>query len=159
VLLLDQDRSRWNHLLVRRGLDALDRAERLGGPLGPYTFQAAIAACHARARTAEDTDWLRIAALYDALLEVIPSPIVALNRAVAVGFAYGPAAGLEAVEELRFERSLEGHYLLASVRGDLLARLGRGAAATANARERTLLLDRAKAAGDVDFPPRRSTQS
>ena len=169
VLLLDQDRSRWNHLLVRRGLDALDRAERLGGPLGPYTLQAAIAACHARARTAEDTDWLRIAALYDALLEVIPSPIVALNRAVAVGFAYGPAAGLEAVEELRFEKSLEGHYLLASVRGDLLARLGRGAeaafefrraaAATANARERTLLLDRAKAAGDVDFPPRRSTQS
>jgi RNA polymerase sigma-70 factor, ECF subfamily len=125
--------------------------------------------CHARARIAEDTDWVRIAALYDALLEVIPSPIVALNRAVAVGFAYGPAAGLEAVEELRFEKSLEGYYLLASVRGDLLARLGRGAeaafefrraaAATANLRERTLLLDRAKAASDVDFAARRSTPS
>jgi len=169
ILLLDQDRSRWNRLLIRRGFEALDRAERLGGPLGPYTLQAAIAACHARASVAEDTDWVRIAALYEALLEVLPSPIVALNRAVAVGFAYGPQAGLEAVEELRFERSLEGHYLLASVRGDLLARLGRhaeaafefrrAAAATENSRERTLLLDRAKAAGDVDFGPRRSTQS
>jgi predicted RNA polymerase sigma factor len=169
VLLLDQDRSRWNRLLIGRGLDALERAERLGGTLGPYTLQAAIAACHARARIAEETDWMRIAALYDALLEVTPSPIVALNRGVAVGFAYGPAAGLEAVEELRFEKSLEGHYLLASVRGDLLARLGRGAeaafefrraaAATANLRERTLLLDRAKAAGDVDFAARRSTRS
>jgi RNA polymerase sigma factor (sigma-70 family) len=169
ILLLDQDRSRWNRLLIRRGFEALDRAERLGGPLGPYTLQAAIAACHARASVAEDTDWVRIAALYDALLEVLPSPIVALNRAVAVGFAYGPQAGLEAVEELRFEKSLEGHYLLASVRGDLLARLGRhaeaafefrrAAAATENLRERTLLLDRARAAGDVDFGPRRSTQS
>jgi RNA polymerase sigma factor (sigma-70 family) len=169
VLLLDQDRSRWNHLLIRRGFAALERSERLGGTLGPYALQAAIAACHARARIAEETDWLRIAALYDALLEVIPSPIVALNRAVAVGFAHGPAAGLEAVEELRFEKSLEGYYLLASVRGDLLARLGRGAeaafefrraaAATANARERALLLDRAKAAGDVDSAPRRSTQA
>jgi predicted RNA polymerase sigma factor len=169
ILLLDQDRSRWNRLLIRRGFEALDRAERLGGPLGPYTLQAAIAACHARAGVAEDTDWVRIAALYDALLEVLPSPIVALNRAVAVGFAYGPQAGLEAVEELRFEKSLEGHYLLASVRGDLLARLGRhaeaafefrrAAAATENLRERTLLLDRARAAGDVDFGPRRSTQS
>jgi RNA polymerase sigma factor (sigma-70 family) len=169
ILLLDQDRLRWNHLLIRRGLEALARAERLGGPSGPYTLQAAIAACHARARIAEDTDWTRIAALYDALLEVVPSPIVALNRAVAVGFAYGPAAGLEAVEELRSEKSLEGHYLLASVRGDLLARLGRdaeaafefrrAAAATANQRERRLLLDRARAAGDVDSAARRSTQS
>ncbi len=169
VLLLDQDRSRWNHVLIRRGFAALDRSERLGSTLGPYALQAAIAACHARARIAGDTDWVRIAALYDALLEIMPSPIVALNRAVAVGFAYGPAAGLEAVEELRFEKSLEGYYLLASVRGDLLARLGRGAeasfefrraaAATANARERTLLLDRAKAAGDVDSATHRSTRA
>ncbi len=167
ILLLDQDRSRWNRLLIRRGLEALDRAQQLGGPLGPYALQAAIAACHARARIAEDTDWMRIAALYDALLEVMPSPIVALNRSVAVGFAYGPAAGLEAVEELRFEKSLEGHHLLASVRGDLLARLGRSAeaafefrraaAATDNLRERKLLLDRAKAAGDVDSATRHST--
>jgi len=169
ILLLDQDRSRWNRLLIRRGLEALDRAERLGGPLGPYALQAAIAACHARAIVPEDTDWVRIAALYDALLQAMPSPVVALNRAVAVGFAYGPAAGLEAVEELRSEKSLEGYYLLASVRGDLLARLGRGAeaafefrraaAATANLRERTLLLDRARAAGDVDSAARRSTSS
>jgi RNA polymerase sigma-70 factor (ECF subfamily) len=168
VLLLDQDRSRWNQLLIRRGFAALDRSERLGGALGPYALQAAIAACHARARIAEETDWVRIAALYDALLEVMPSPIVALNRAVAVGFGYGPAAGLEAVEELRFEKSLDGYYLLASVRGDLLARLGRGAeaafefrraaAATANARERSLLLDRAKAAGEGDSATRRSTR-
>lgn len=168
ILLLDQDRSRWNHLLVRRGLAALDRSVRLGGTLGPYALQAAIAACHARARIAEETDWARIAALYDALLEIVPSPVVALNRAVAVGFAYGPAAGLEAVEDLRSEKSLEGHYLFASVRGDLLARLGRdvdaafefrrAAAATANARERALLLDRANAAGDVDVAARRSTQ-
>jgi RNA polymerase sigma-70 factor (ECF subfamily) len=167
VLLLDQDRSRWNPLLIHRGFAALDRSERLGGTLGPYGLQAAIAACHARARIAEETDWVRIAALYDALLEMMPSPIVALNRAVAVGFGYGPAAGLEAVEELRFEKSLEGYYLLASVRGDLLARLGRSAeaafefrraaAATENARERTLLLGRAKAAGDVDSATRRST--
>jgi len=169
ILLLDQDRSRWNRLLIRRGLEALDRAERLGGPLGPYALQAAIAACHARAIVPGDTDWVRIAALYDALLQAMPSPVVALNRAVAVGFAYGPAAGLEAVEELRSEKSLEGYYLLASVRGDLLARLGRGAeaafefrraaAATANLRERTLLLDRARAAGDVDSAARRSTSS
>jgi RNA polymerase sigma factor (sigma-70 family) len=169
VLLLDQDRSRWNHLLIRRGFAALHHSERLGGILGPYALQAAIAACHARARIAEETDWVRIAALYDALLEVMPSPIVALNRAVAVGSGYGPAAGLEAVEELRFEKSLEGYYLFASVRGDLLARLGRGAeaafefrraaAATANARERSFLLDRAKAAGDVDSAARGSTRS
>ncbi len=169
ILLLDQDRSRWNRLLIRRGLEALDRAERLGGPLGPYALQAAIAACHARAIVPGDTDWVRIAALYDALLQAMPSPVVALNRAVAVGFAYGPAAGLEAVEELRSEKSLEGYYLLASVRGDLLARLGRGAeaafefrraaAATANLRERTFLLDRARAAGDVDSAARRSTSS
>ncbi len=169
VLLLDQDRSRWNRLLIHRGFAALDRSERLGGALGPYALQAAIAACHARAGIAEKTDWVRIAALYDALLAIMPSPIVALNRAVAVGFAYGPAAGLEAIDELRFEKSLEGYYLLASVRGDLLARLGRGAeasfefrraaAATANVQERTLLLARAKAAGDVDSTTRRSTRS
>jgi predicted RNA polymerase sigma factor len=169
VLLLDQDRSRWNHLLIRRGFAALDRSERLGGVLGPYALQAAIAACHARARIPAETDWMRIAALYDALLEVMPSPIVALNRAVAVGFAYGPAAGLEAVDELRSEKSLEGYYLFASVRGDLLARLGRdaeaafefrrAATATANARERALLLNRAKAAGDVDSAARGSTRS
>ncbi|MBD5655054.1 MAG: RNA polymerase subunit sigma-24, partial [Candidatus Eremiobacteraeota bacterium] len=169
ILLLEQDRSRWDRLLIRRGFAALYRSEKVGGTLGPYALQAAIAACHARAGIAEETDWVRIAALYDALLEVVPTAIVALNRAVAVGFGYGPAAGLEAVEELRFEKSLEGYYLLASVRGDLLARLGRGAeasfefrraaAATANARERTLLLSRAKAAGDVDSAAHHSTPS
>ncbi len=153
VLLLDQDRSRWNHVLIRRGLAALERAERLDGSLGPYALQAAIAACHGRARTAEETDWLRIVALYDALLQLLPSPVVALNRAVAVGIAYGPAAGLEAVEELRSEPTLRGYYLLSSVRGDLLVRLGRhsdgcaefqrAAHLTNNARERSLLLARA----------------
>jgi RNA polymerase sigma factor (sigma-70 family) len=152
VLLADQDRSRWNHVLVRRGLAALVRAERLGGSLGPYALQAAIAACHARARTFADTDWSRIVALYDALSQVLPSPVVALNRAVAIGFAYGPAAGLEAVDELANDRALEGYHLLLSVRGDLLARLGRygeareafeqAARATDNARERSLLLAR-----------------
>jgi RNA polymerase sigma factor (sigma-70 family) len=156
VLLLDQDRTRWDHLLVHRGLTALARAEALGGTLGPYALQAAIAACHARARTAAETDWLRIAALYDALAQLTPSPIVDLNRAVAVGMAFGPAAGLELVDALVAEPSLRAYHLLPAVRGDLLAKLGRlaearteferAAALTRNARERELLLARAAAA-------------
>jgi RNA polymerase sigma factor (sigma-70 family) len=125
VLLLDQDRSRWDHLLIRRGLLALERAEQLGTTLGPYALQAAIAACHARARTPEATDWARIAALYDALAQVAASPVVELNRAVAVAMAFGPAAGLELVDRLGTEPSLQGYHLLPSVRGDLLAKLGR----------------------------------
>ncbi len=154
VLLLDQDRARWDQLLIRRGLAALDRADRLGGAMGPYAVQAAIAACHARARTAAETDWLRIAALYDALAQLAPSPVVELNRAVAVGMAFGPAAGLELVDELTSEPQLEGYHLLPSVRGDLLAKLGRfeearqeferAASLTRNARERKLLLERAE---------------
>jgi RNA polymerase sigma factor (sigma-70 family) len=157
VLLLDQDRTRWDHLLVHRGLTALARAEALGGTLGPYALQAAIAACHARARTAAETDWLRIAALYDALAQLTPSPIVDLNRAVAVGMAFGPAAGLELVDALVAEPSLRAYHLLPAVRGDLLAKLGRlaearteferAAALTRNARERELLLGRAAGAG------------
>jgi RNA polymerase sigma-70 factor, ECF subfamily len=153
VLLLDQDRARWDQLLIRRGLAALARAEELGGALGPYALQAAIAACHARARSAAETDWARIAALYDALAELAPSPIVELNRAVAVSMAFGPAAGLEIVTELASERALEGYHLLPAVRGDFLAKLGRfdearaelerAASLTRNARERSLLLDRA----------------
>ena len=156
VLLLDQDRGRWDQLLIRRGLAALDRAEELGGALGPYALQAAIAACHARARTAEETDWERIVALYDALSELTPSPVVELNRAVAVGMAFGPAAGLELVDQLTGEPSLKSYHLLPSVRGDLLAKLGRGTEArteferaarlTQNARERALLLERARSA-------------
>jgi len=167
VLLLDQDRSRWNHVLVRRGLAALERAERLGGTLGPYALQASIAACHARAIVPEETDWLRIVALYDALLQAVPSPVVALNRAVAVGIAYGPAAGLEAVEELSGHPALEGYYLLPSVRGDLLVKLGRdiegraefarAASLTGNARERKLLLSRANVADDVEIETRRTS--
>jgi RNA polymerase sigma factor (sigma-70 family) len=159
VLLLDQDRTRWDHLLVRRGLDALKRAEALGGALGPYALQAAIAACHGRARTAAETDWMRIAALYDALAQLTPSPIVDLNRAVAVGMAFGPAAGLELVDTLGSEPSLQSYHLLPAVRGDLLFKLGRfeeartqferAAALTRNARERDLLLGRAAAAGDA----------
>jgi len=155
VLLLDQDRARWDQLLIRRGLAALDRADRLGGAMGPYAVQAAIAACHARARTAAETDWVRIAALYDALAQLAPSPVVELNRAVAVGMAFGPAAGLELVDALTSERQLEGYHLLPSVRGDLLAKLGRfdearqeferAASLTRNARERKLLLERAEA--------------
>ena len=162
VLLLDQDRSRWDHLLVRRGLTALARAEALGGALGPYALQAAIAACHARARTAAETDWLRIAALYDALAQLTPSPIVELNRAVAVGMAFGPNAGLEIVDALLSEPSLQSYHLLPAVRGDLLAKLGRvtearaeferAAALTRNARERDLLLGRAAAAGGAASP-------
>jgi len=157
VLLLDQDRTRWDHLLVHRGLTALARAEARGGTLGPYALQAAIAACHARARTAAETDWMRIAALYDALAQLTPSPIVDLNRAVAVGMAFGPAAGLELVDGLLSEPSLRAYHLLPAVRGDLLFKLGRmaearaeferAAALTRNARERDLLLGRAAAAG------------
>ena len=155
VLLLDQDRTRWDQLLIRRGLTALERAEQLGGALGPYALQAAIAACHARARTAAETDWARIVALYDALAELTPSAVVELNRAVAVGMAFGPAAGLELVDALTAEPSLETYHFLPSVRGDFLSKLGRhdearveferAAALTQNARERELLLDRAAA--------------
>ena len=154
VLLLDQDRGRWDHILIRRGLAALARAEELGGAIGRYALQAAIAACHARARTAAETDWPRIAALYEALSRIMPSPIVELNRAVALSMAFGPAAGLELVDAIRSEPSLKAYHLLPSVRGDLLAKLGRhaeareeferAAALTRNARERDLLLDRAR---------------
>ncbi len=153
VLLLEQDRSRWDWLLVGRGLAALERAYATGGAIGPYTLQAAIAACHARARVAEDTDWERIVALYDALAQLMPSPVVELNRAVAVGMAFGPAAALELVERLREEPALDGYHLLPTVRGDLLKKLGRleearveferAARLTANARQRAALLDRA----------------
>jgi predicted RNA polymerase sigma factor len=156
ILLLDQDRARWDQLLIRRGLAALERAETLGGALGPYALQAAIAACHARARTASDTDWPRIVALYDALAQLTPSPVVELNRAVAVGIAFGPAAGLELIDALASEPSLRTYHLLPSVRADLLAKVGRydeaaaefkrAAALTRNARERALLLERAAAA-------------
>ncbi|HEX8149395.1 MAG TPA: RNA polymerase sigma factor [Pyrinomonadaceae bacterium] len=155
VLLLEQNRAQWDWLLVRRGLAALARAESLGGALGPYALQAAIAACHARARAAEETDWPRIAALYDALAELVPSPVVELNRAVAVAMAFGPAAGLELVDGLKDEPSLKSYHLLPSVRGDLLFKLDRreearaeferAAALTRNARERELLLARAGA--------------
>jgi RNA polymerase sigma-70 factor, ECF subfamily len=159
VLLLDQNRARWDQLLIRRGLAALERAEAragaLGQPLGPYALQAAIAACHARARTAEETDWPRIVALYEALATLAPSPIVDLNRAVALAFAFGPAAGLELADALASEPALKNYHLLPSVRGDLLMKLGRqeearveferAAALTRNARERALLLDRAAA--------------
>jgi RNA polymerase sigma-70 factor, ECF subfamily len=151
ILLLDQDRGRWDRLLIRRGLAALARAESLGG-LGPYGLQAAIAACHATAPGAADTDWNRIAALYDALAQLAPSPVVELNRAVAVGMAFGPAAGLEIVDGLSAEPTLQHYHLLPGVRGDLLARLGRldeareefgrAAALTRNARERELMLHR-----------------
>jgi len=155
VLLLDQDRARWDQLLIRRGLAALERAEQLGGALGPYALQAAIAACHARARIAGETDWTRITALYDALAQLTPSPVVELNRAVAVGMAFGPAAGLEIVDGLTSEPSLKSYHLLPSVRGDFLVKLGRfdearaeferAAWLTRNARERALLLERAAA--------------
>jgi RNA polymerase sigma factor (sigma-70 family) len=155
VLLLDQDRARWDRLLIRRGLAALERAERAGGGFGPYTLQAAIAACHARARTAEQTDWPRIAALYDALSQLAPSPVVELNRAVAVAMAFGPQAGLDIVDALRDEPALQSYHLLPSVRGDLLAKLGRteearaefrrAAELTRNERERAMLLERAAA--------------
>jgi RNA polymerase sigma-70 factor, ECF subfamily len=155
VLLLDQDRARWDYLLIGRGLAALERAEKRGGALGPYALQAAIAACHARARTPGETDWQRIVALYDALAQLKPSPVIELNRAVAVGMAFGPAAGLELVDELVAEPALRGHHLLPAVRGDLLSKLGRAgeaqdeferaAALTRNGSERTVLLERAAA--------------
>ncbi|HET9940074.1 MAG TPA: RNA polymerase sigma factor [Candidatus Eisenbacteria bacterium] len=153
ILLLDQDRSRWDPLLIRRGLAALERAETLGGAEGAYALQAAIAACHARARAADETDWARIAALYGRLAERTPSPVIELNRAVAIGMAHGPAAGLEHVDAIAEEPALRAYHLLPSVRGDLLAKLGRreearaeferAAAMTRNDRERRLLLDRA----------------
>jgi len=153
VLLLDQDRARWDRLLTRRGLAALERAESLGGALGPYALQAAIAACHARATTAAETDWPRIVALYDAVAQLAPSPVVELNRAVAVGMAFGPAAGLELVDALVAEPTLKSYHLLPAVRGDLLRKLGRfeeagaeferAASLTENVRERELLQRRA----------------
>jgi RNA polymerase sigma factor (sigma-70 family) len=155
VLLAEQDRARWDPLLIRRGLAALDRAEELSGELGPYTLQAAIAAAHARARRAQDTDWARIVALYGALARVAPSPVVELNRAVAIAMRDGPLAALELVDRLADEPALAGYHLLPAVRGDLLARLDRrreasaeferAAALTVNARERALLLERAAA--------------
>jgi predicted RNA polymerase sigma factor len=154
VLLLDQDRGQWDHLLIGRGLAALERAEKSSAALGPYSLQAAIAACHARSRTAAETDWARIAALYDALAQLIPTPVVHLNRAVAVGMAYGAAAGLELVDALTSEPALVAYHLLPSVRGDLLVKLGRSsearaefvrAASLANSpRDRKLLLARAE---------------
>jgi len=156
ILLLDQDRARWDHVLIRRGLAALDRAEALGGTRGPYALQGAIAACHARARTPDETDWARIVGLYGALAEITPSPIIELNRAVALAMHMGPAAGLAIVDELRRGPALARYHLLPSVRGDLLEKLGRhdearaeferAASLTQNARERALLLDRAAAA-------------
>lgn len=157
VLLLDQDRARWDQLLIRRGLAALERAEALGGALGPYALQAAVAACHARARTAQQTDWVRIVALYDALAQLAPSPIVDLNRAVAISMAFGPVAALEIVDALGRDSRLGNYHLLPSVRGDLLEKLGRfeeartefarAAALAQNDRERALLLGRAAACG------------
>lgn len=155
ILLLDQNRGQWDQLLIHRGLAALERAEQLGGATGTYAMQAAIAACHARARTAAETDWKRIAALYDSLARLMPSPIVELNRAVAHAMAFGPAAGLELIDTVASEPSLKSYHLLPSVRGDFLFKLGRSAEAraeferaaamTRNARERELLLDRARA--------------
>ena len=160
ILLLEQNRARWDQLLIRRGLAALERAGTLGGALGPYTLQAAIAACHATARTAAETDWVRIVALYDALAQIAPSPVIELNRAVAVSMAFGPAAALELVNALAREKTLETYYLLPSVRGDLLFKLGRldearveferAAALTKNQSEQRLLLRRAAScAGQV----------
>ncbi|MEY4544292.1 MAG: hypothetical protein RL685_487 [Pseudomonadota bacterium] len=157
ILLLEQDRARWDQLLIRRGLAALQRAEALGGARGPYALQAALAACHARALRPEDTDWVRIAVLYESLGEVRPSPVVELNRAVALSMAFGPAVGLQVVDELADEPALASYHLLPSVRGDLLFKLGRlaearlefqrAAALTRNTREQTLLLGRAEACG------------
>jgi len=157
VLLADQDRARWDHLLVQRGLAGLQRAEKMSRALGPYTLQAANAACHARARSVEETDWPRIVALYDGLAALTGSPVVELNRAVAVTMAFGPQAGLELVESLADEPALRGYHLLPSVRGDLLVRLGRpdeareefmrAAHLCTNDRERELLLSRAVACG------------
>jgi RNA polymerase sigma factor (sigma-70 family) len=158
ILLLDQNRALWDRLLIRRGLAALERAEKLGGSRGPYALQAAIAACHARAFTTEETDWKRIVELYAELGELTPSPVIELNRAVAVAMAYGPAAGLELVDALTNDSSLQSYHLLPSVRGDLLKKLGRAqeargeferaASLTQNARERALLLHRARSCSD-----------
>lgn len=170
ILLLDQNRARWDQLLIRRGLAALARAEatvkELNGTLGPYALQASIAACHARARAAEETDWARIVGLYGALAELTPSPVVELNRAVALAMLFGPAAGLEVVDALASEASLKAYHLLPSVRGDLLKKLGRleearaefehAASLTRNERERKLLLDRAAAC--AASPPQRAVQ-
>jgi len=154
ILLMDQNRAKWDQLHIRRGLAALERSQQLGQTLGPYSLQAAISACHAQARTAEETDWTRIAALYEALSTVTPSPIVELNRAVAISMAFGPAYGLQMVDELSAEPSLKGYHLLPSIRGDFLMKLGRleeartefekAASMTRNVRERELLLKRAK---------------
>jgi RNA polymerase sigma factor (sigma-70 family) len=159
IVLLDQNRAKWDRVLIHRGLAALERAESLGGALGPFALQAAIAACHARAPTADETDWARIASLYQALAQVTPSPIVELNRAVAVSMAEGPAAGLEIVDTLTSEATLANYHLLPSVRGDFLKKLGRyeearvelerAASLTRNARERDLLLERARACVDL----------
>jgi len=155
ILLLDQDRALWDRLLIGRGLAALEQARRLGGELGPYALQAAVAACHARAATAAETDWPRIAALYAVLARVAPSPVVELNRAVAVGMASGAAEGLALVDALGDEPSLRHYHLLPAVRGDLLARLGRGeeasreferaATLTRNRREQAMMRERARA--------------
>lgn len=157
VLLMDQNRAQWDRLLIRRGLAALERCRKLGRPLGPYALQAAISACHAQAPAAADTDWARIAALYEALSRVAPSPIVELNRAVAISMAFGPAFGLQLVDELMHEPALKEYHLLPSVRGDLLVKLGRmdearseferAAAMTRNSREQQLLLKRAAECG------------
>ncbi len=154
ILLLEQDRGRWDRLLIGRGLVALERAEALGGALGPYALQAAIAACHARAATADATDWDRIVALYDALAQIAPSPVVDLNRAVAIGIALGPAAGLEAVDALAGEAQLAGYHLLPSVRGDLLERLGRYAEAGCGVRPGGLAHPQRAGAGIVALPVR-----
>jgi RNA polymerase sigma factor (sigma-70 family) len=163
ILLLDQNRAHWDQLLIRRGLAALDRAESLGAMQGPYALQAAIAACHARALTPEETDWPRIVALYAELAKLAPSPVVELNRAVAVTMAFGPTAGLELIDTLTSEPSLKAYHLLPSVRGDFLFKLGRfveacaeferAASLTRNARERELLLDRARACARGSAPP------
>jgi predicted RNA polymerase sigma factor len=157
ILLLDQNRGRWDQLLIRRGLTALKRAVDLGGPLGPYALQASIAACHARARRGEDTDWQQIVAIYDQLHHAVPSPVIGLNRAVAIGMASGPAAGLAAVDKLLDEPALRSYHLLPSVRGDLLFKLERweeakaeferAAGITRNEREKKLLSERARACG------------
>jgi RNA polymerase sigma-70 factor, ECF subfamily len=162
ILLLDQNRARWDQLLIRRGLAALQRAEGLGGASGPYALQAAIAACHARARTPAETDWPRIAALYEALVGIVPSPVIELNRAVAISMAFGPAAGLERVEALSSEPLLKAYHLLPAVRGDLLDKLGRfdearaeferAASLTRNVREREVLLQRAAACARAAAP-------
>jgi len=163
ILLLDQNRALWDQLLIRRGFAALERAEKLGGARGPYALQGAIAACHARALTPAETDWPHIARLYAELAQLMPSPVVELNRAVAVAMAFGPQAGLDLVDALTTEPSLEGYHLLPSVRGDFLFKLGRldearseferAASLTRNARERELLLDRARACAGGSTPP------